>query len=131
MAYQEPDEIVYEEPPIIQNSTGTQIELSNSVNKFDEISLAHGIYTFHSFTENSGNRIKVTVWSSEEDSTQVSNNPIIEISADDKIKVVHLFPLSNEEYSIGSDDKRLLSIIGNRMYNDIIQSKTLKTHSGR
>jgi hypothetical protein len=131
MAYQEPDEIVYEESPIVQNSTGTQVELSNTVDKFDAISLAHGIYTFHSSTENSGNRIKITVWAPGEDSTQVSNNPIIELSADDKIKVVHLFPLSNEEYSIGSDNKRLLSIVGNRMYNDITQSKTLKTHSGR
>jgi hypothetical protein len=131
MAYQEPDETVYEESPIIQNSTGTQIELSKVVDSQDVLSLAHGIYTFHSSTENSGNRIKITVWAPEEDSEAVSNNPIIEMSSDDQIKVVHLLPLSNEEYSIGKDEKRWLLVVGNRMYNDTVQTKTLKTHSGR
>jgi hypothetical protein len=131
MAYQEPDEIVYIEDLIVQNSTGTQIELSKSVDAEDVVSLAHGIYTTHSLDYDSDNKIKITVWTTEEDPTLVSNNPIIEMSADNKVRFVHILPLINEEYSIGSDTKRWLIVVGNRMYNDTTQSKTLSVHSGR
>ena len=59
MTFQEPPEIDYTESPIVQNSTGTQIELSKSVDTEDSLLLADGIYTYHSSTENAGNRIKV------------------------------------------------------------------------
>jgi hypothetical protein len=131
MTFQEPDEIVYTEDPIVQNSTGTQIELSKSTDIFEAISLAHGIYSNHSSDYNSDNRIRITVWNPEEDPDALSNNPIIEMSADNKVTVVHILPLINEEYSIGSDEKRWLIVVGNRMYNDTTQSKTLSTHSGR
>ena len=136
MAYQEPPEDNYTETPLAQDSTGTQIELSRDNSDLDTLILPHGIYSFHSGTENSGNRIKITVWEFDEDPTKVSNNPIIEMSGDDIIKVVNLLPLWDDEnyslgiYYFGSELKRWKDVLGNRMYNDTTESKTLAVHSG-
>lgn len=92
---------------------------------------AHGIYTFHTSTENYENKMKFTVWHPTEDPDIVSNNIIMELHATDEVGVVHILPLENEIYNVGADDKRWLLATGSQMFNDTTQTKTLNLYSGR
>lgn len=97
-------------------SSGLQIELTSETNNSP-----HGIYTTHTEVDNSRNKIEI----------KVSNNSIMEIYTDNKIKTTNVIPLNNEEYSIGNEEKRWSLIIGSQMFNDTAQSKTVSIHSGR
>jgi|PlaIllAssembly_1097288.scaffolds.fasta_scaffold37826_2 hypothetical protein len=109
-------------------TTGLQIELSQLI---EDDYIAHGIYTFHSVTETSDNGLEICVWNTDDGIGNVSTNKVLQITSDEYINAVHILPLENEEYSIGTDDHRWLLATSNQLYNDTAQTKTLELYSGR
>lgn len=121
-------------------SKSTTFELNPGFNYDAQISFArktsendmiHGLYSSHSETDNAGNTVFFGVWTPQSDTNEVGRKKIIEFNAETGVNTIHILPIENNKYDIGSDDKPFMTAIGSEIYTDVVKTKTFRLHSGK
>ena len=65
----------------------------------------HAIYTVHSSTQVGDNKVYLTLWDPTTDEIgDIGTRLVLEVSADETIKVVNIVPFENNVYNLGSDE---------------------------
>jgi len=99
--------------------------------KTSEDDMPHGLYSSHNKTDNNGNSIFFALWTPQHDADEDGNKRIIDFNAETGVNMIHILPIENSKYSIGSDSKPFTTTTGSEIYTDTIKTKTFRLHSGK
>jgi hypothetical protein len=99
--------------------------------KTSENDMLHGLFSSHSEIDNEGNSVFFGMWTPQCDVDEIGRKKIIEFNAESGVNLIHILPIENTKYDIGSDDKPFMTAIGSEIYTDVIKTKTFRIHSGK
>ena len=88
------------------------------------------IFSFHSGSETDKNYIVFKVWIPS-DGANLGSLTALELNSNNTVKMIHILPIDNEVFSIGSTTARWEYTTGSELYTDTTLSKTFHVYSGQ
>lgn len=99
--------------------------------KTSEEDMVHGLYSSHNAVDDNGNSVFFALWTPQSDIDEVGRKKIMDFNSETGVNMIHILPIENSKYNIGSDDKPFTATIGSEIYTDVIKTKTFRLHAGK